>query len=212
VLTRSVAICLMICALGAAPATNPSSGKFDNVALRVAPQKSSATQQSGSSSESSSLDGLDTRRVALSLAGVITLILLLRVALRKLFPQAGAARSSAVARVLARTVIAPKQQVILLQVGRRVVVVGDCGTQMTPLAEITDADEIALLVGQVEQDKSGGASRAFGGLFHRARKPFEEPADEPAPQRETSEDSSGELVGLSEKIRLLSAQFRRGAS
>ena len=83
---------------------------------------------------------------------------------------------------------------------------------MTPLAEITDPDEIAHLVGQVEQDKSGGASRAFGGLFHRARKPFEEPADEPVPHPDAPDESSGELDGLSEKIRLLSAQFRRGAS
>src|SRR5262245_21921183 len=167
---------MALCAFGAAPATNPAAaGKFDDVALRARPVASKSGEKSLVSASGATSEGFDTRRVALSLAAVISLILLLRFAIRKFLPQAGRGISSGATRVLSRTMIAPKQQVILLQVGRRVVVVGDCGTQMSALAEITDPDEIASLVGQIKQDKSSTAvSRAFGGMFKRARKPFDD--------------------------------------
>ena len=121
-------------------------------------------------------------------------------------------------RVISRLVVAPKQQVLLLQVGKRVLVVGDCGTQMSELSEITDPDEISSLVGQIEQDKGSSQAGAFGALFGRAQKPFETSADEkppatslPAPAQ-TDSTSNGEIAGLMEKVRLLSSQFRRGAS
>src|SRR5262245_5893806 len=100
-------IVLMAGALAASPATNPASGKFDNLALRAGTQSSATTQKSSAAGEPSALDGLDTRRVALSLAAVISLILLLRFVARKFFPNAGSVHSSA-ARVLSRTVVSPR--------------------------------------------------------------------------------------------------------
>jgi len=218
----AVSLVIFVCALGAAPATNPApAGRFDNIALRAGPSQANANGQKKASSDAgSAIEGLDTRRVALSLAAVISLILVLKFLMRKFFPQPGGRGSSAATRVLSRTMIAPKQQVILLQVGKRIIVVGDCGTQMHPLAEISDPDEVATLVGQIEQDKSSvSVSGKFGGLFHSARKPFEDhdavdpqPVAASAPVEPLEEPASGDLAGLAEKIRLLSSQFRRGAS
>jgi flagellar biogenesis protein FliO len=216
---RKIAVLLLLLFMGAGPATNAApAGRYDNLPLRTAPTGAGPATQRSSAGSASSIDGFDTRRVALSLAGVISLILILKMVARKVFPQAGSGNASSATRVLSRTLIAPKQQVILLQVGKRIVVVGDCGTQLNALTEISDPDEVASLVGQIELDKSSASiSRKFGGLFQRASKPFEDEtwnstaavSDMPAPPHEAT---SGDLVGLSEKIRLLSSQFRRGAS
>jgi hypothetical protein len=155
---------------------------------------------------------------------------------KRLFPTVAAARSSQAVRVLSRSVLSPKQQVLLLQVGRRVIVVGDTGAQMNPLAEITDPDEVASLVGQVEAEKRPSVTAAFGGLFGRARDSFDADA-EPSPQlpatdvsdegeaegiveRRAAQDDQppvqlgldearGELRGLMDKVKELSQQFRR---
>src|SRR5688572_17382886 len=116
--------------------------------------------------------GFGLRKVALSLGAVLGLIFLLYWLIRQVFPAVAASRSSQAVRVLSRSVLAPKQQVLLLQVGRRVIVVGDTGAQMSPLAQIDDPDEIAALVGQIESEKRP-AGAAFGGFFGRAKASFD---------------------------------------
>jgi flagellar biogenesis protein FliO len=209
------------CVLGASPTTNvaPSvaHGRFDNVPLRNKPDTTSVRPAGAASNETSAIDGLDTRRIALSLAGVVTLILVLRALARWLFPRAAMLKANRATRVLSRMPLGPRQQVILLQVGRRIVVVGESGTQLTALSELTDPDEIAALVGQIEQDKAPSVGAAFGGLFSRARQPFEAPPPEAPEPAERAPDAANavlgtEIQGLAEKVKLLSSQFRRSAS
>jgi hypothetical protein len=76
-------------------------------------------------------------------------------------------------QVLSRTVLSPKQQLMLVRVGRRLIVVADSGGQMAPLSEITDPDEVAALVGQVKDEKLSAAAPAFGGLLGRVRRGME---------------------------------------
>jgi len=169
--------------------------------------------------------GFDTSRVALALAIVIGLIVVLRWLAKRLFGSAAPGRSSRAVQVLSRNVISPKQQLLVVQVGRRLVVVGDSGQQMNPLCEITDPDEMAALIGQIQEEKRDTVSGAFASLFGRAGTSFEKDAE---PQRSvdvTDEDdgnvesaspeSSGvretrnELSGLMDKVRVMSRQFRR---
>jgi hypothetical protein len=146
-----------------------------------------------------------------------------------MFPAAAVGRSSSVIRVLSRSVVAPKQQFLLLQVGKRIIVVGDCGTSMNRLSEITDPDEVASLIGQIDAVKPESISRAFGQLFGNAREQFnageeQDTSDEPelelagtggASLMESSDgdpevvSTRGELNGLMERVRMLSRQFRR---
>ena len=65
-------------------------------------------------------------------------------------------------QLLSRTVLSPKQHVMLLRVGRRLVVIGDSGGQMSALSEITDPDEVAALVGQIRDEKLTAAGPTFG--------------------------------------------------
>ena len=124
----------------------------------------------------------------LALAVVIALILLLRWGGRRMFGLPGGGRASHAVQVLSRSALTPRQQVVLLKVGRRVLVVADNGSQMNSLCQITDPDEVAGLVGQLRTEKgnaAGAGAGAFGGLFGRSRKTFGESGDDdPPPERQ----------------------------
>jgi flagellar protein FliO/FliZ len=167
----------------------------------------------------------DTQRVMLSLVLVIALIFVLRWASQKLFGKQIGGRASRAVQVLSRNPISPKQQLLVVQVGRRLVVVGDSGQQMNTLCEITDPDEMAALIGQLHEEKREATGNPFGAIFGRAGSAFEK-SDGVEPQRSvdvTDEDDGSEPVGLSsdeqvtrdelhglmDKVRGMSRQFRR---
>jgi flagellar biogenesis protein FliO len=112
-------------------------------------------------------------------------------------------------------VVSPKQQVLVLQVGKRLLVVGDSGGHMSALCEISDPDEIAAMVGQTRTTSSvGRTTGAFGGLFRRANEPFVETESMDFPQEESASDidpndgvSAEEVGGLLDKVRMLQQQF-----
>jgi flagellar biogenesis protein FliO len=166
----------------------------------------------------------DTRRVVLSLLIVLTLIFALRYLSQRLFGRTVAGRASRAVQVLSRNVISPKQQLLVVRVGRRLVVVGDCGQQMNTLCEITDPDEMAALVGQIEGERRDTKGSPFGAIFGRAGSEFEKDSEPPRPVNvadvgdDDEGDSTGpsnvadtrdELSGLMDKVRGMSRQFRR---
>jgi flagellar biogenesis protein FliO len=207
---------------GASPATHPASpagaatngAPTDSVVQTVAPT-------------------LELSKVAGALAIVLALIFALRLVMKRAFGVAGAAGSSRSVVVLSRTVLAPKQQVMLLHVGRRLIVVGDSGGQMSTLSEITDPDEVAALVGQLRDEKLSSAAPAFGGLLGRLRAGMEaggstadsnaqrqtatshgtsasnehDDADDPGEDPDTG-PTRQEINGLLAKVRLISHQFK----
>lgn len=107
-------------------------------------------------------------RMLLSLGLVVAVILALRWGGVRVFGGAGAVKTSQVMQVVSRSIISPKQQLILVQVGRRLVMVGNSGAQLTPLAEITDADEVAELLGQARRDKNDTIGKTFGSWMRKA--------------------------------------------
>ena len=130
-------------------------------------------------------------------------------------------------QVLARSPISPRQSIMLLRVGQRVIVVGDTGSQMNPLSEITDADEIASLLGQLQEDNANLPTKAFGAMVRRFRSDMGADEESPEDQNETESGSAGEMseettedpaisgtreeiTGLMDKIRVLSKHFRGG--
>jgi flagellar biogenesis protein FliO len=170
-------------------------------------------------------------RVAGALAIVLSLIFLLRWGGKKLFVSAGHGKSTRAVQILARSSISPKQHILLLRIGRRVIVVGDSGAQMNPLSEITDPDEIASLLGQLQDEKSTLPAKAFSALFSRARDEFEEDEPRSVEQRggEAEDDEEDpqemapaaavdpaisetrqEISGLMDRIRVLSKHFPTG--
>ena len=171
---------------------------------------------------------LELRRLGAALAIVLGLIFGLRWVLRRAFPAAATAGASRAVQVLSRTVLSPRQQLMLVRVGRRLIVVGDSGGQMAALSEITDPDEVAALLGQIKDEKLSAAGPAFGTLFGRARHGAdaadaphaERPGDDENPdaigadRRHPGDADDAEVVstrreldGLLAKVRLISNQF-----
>jgi flagellar biogenesis protein FliO len=151
-------------------------------------------------------------KIILAMGLVVGLILLLKWGTTKVAPGISAKSGKAMS-VLSRLPIGPKQQLILIKVGRRAVLVGHAGAQMNPLCEITDADELAHLVGQSETEKSNPALGGFASLFKRREREFEPTPREIAQVSEPEEDEQlaqlarSELLGLSERVRGLSKEM-----
>ncbi len=158
--------------------------------------------------------GFGFARVAASLGVVLVLIFGLRYFGQKWFAPGTARGSGRTVETLSRAIIGPKQQVLLIRVGkRRVVVVGDSGGKLSSLDTITDADEIAELVGQVHTDKLGPAANAFAGLFGKSAERFAEretDRSEPIDKEMVDESVSStqrDLESLLSKVRRVSGKL-----
>jgi flagellar biogenesis protein FliO len=198
------------------PAPSPESSTMIRRGASPAP---SSTQQVGGQSSSQLVD---VPRVLGALGIVIALIFALRLLGKKFIPGVQAGKGNSAIKLIGRSIVTPKHQVLLLQVGRRVMVAADNGAQLTSLGEITDPDEVALLIGQVDAAQPESATSTFSSLVGSAQTHFQ---DEPQPQTleppaaqlqpDLPEDGSApdpartELSSLMSKVRLLSQQFRR---
>jgi len=191
-----------------------------------------AAGQAGGSAAGTAGSPVGLLQVTLALLGVLGLILAMKIAMRWLWPGAASQRASRSVRVIARTPLGSRSALVLVQVGKRLVVVGDCGAQLSPICEITDPDEVAGMLGAIQSERLGSASRRFAVSLGRAQADFEEadgqtlaestadPATEPA--AEPSSDSSlepaepealantrQELRGLASRVRTLAERYRK---
>ena len=195
---------------------------------RATTQKTSAATMSAAAAK----PALDPARVAWALGVVLVLILLARWVAKRFFGVTGTARGTRAVQVLSRSPISPRQQLVVIRVGRRLIVAADGGGQMNTLSEITDADEVAALIGQVQEDHNGRAGHSFGNLFGKMRGKYDADGDGRGPDddrdvtpgpthgvqgrlfaRDDSDDtvaapSRDEISGLMDKIRVLSRQFK----
>ena len=172
---------LFLAGVACAQTTQPAAG----------PIKRSSTTSTADSAGPSAI------RTALSLAAVLALIVILFMAGKRFLPRRifAAQGAGGAIQVLARTAISPKQRILLLQVGRRILVVADGGAALTTLAEITDADEAAALIGQLQSEKSGVGSftSALNGAMERFRA-----AREPQSKLDSMRE---EIEGLTKRVR-----------
>jgi flagellar biogenesis protein FliO len=225
----AVLLLLALCANVLADAPAPSDGNpFPHTTLGDQPLRSArpaAADHAAVPTVVKPLDGLDFSRIGAALLAVIALIFLLRWFGKVFFPVATGKAQNRVVEVVSRSPLAPKQQVMLLRVGRRLLVVGDSAGQLSTLSEITDPDEVATMVGQLREEKSASAA-AFGSLFGRFSRKFDsdeaeiarspEPTDRQLLMDETDEvhetaSAQVEIDGLRDRVRALAAQFKRDA-
>jgi flagellar biogenesis protein FliO len=169
--------------------------------------------------------GFGAARVAMALGAVIALILLMRWVARRFFGAAGPGRSTRAVQVLSRSPVTPRQQLVVLRVGRRLLVVADGGAQMSTLTEITDPDEVASLIGQLQDDHTDRAGKSFGSLFGKMRGRYESDGETAAETvsgsgsadlfSELNEDDQHvvkstrhEVDGLLAKMQMIKRQFK----
>ncbi|MCH7700887.1 MAG: FliO/MopB family protein [Planctomycetes bacterium] len=95
-----------------------------------------------------------------SLAAVLVLIVGAAVALRRMSGR-NPIRKNSVINVLSRTPVGVKQELALVHVGRRMLLLGICGDRMTPLCDIDDPAEVAHIRGQLARTGQGSSQESF---------------------------------------------------
>ena len=179
-------------ATGATHATQASEGQLIN-----------RRDASGAAAADATPAGPSATRVALSLGAVLTLIVLLFLAGRRFLPRGAFAQQSGggAVQVLSRTTIAPRQRVTLLQVGRRILVIADGGASVSTLCEITDADEVAALLAQLQSERQGGSfTAALSGAMERFRAAQASSSADAEP-RPDLDSMRQEIEGLAQRVR-----------
>jgi flagellar protein FliO/FliZ len=154
-------------------------GQFDDQSIRRHGTDEPATSMPSTALPGTTAPSVGVLRVVLSLSGVVILILALRWCARKVFPTAGVGRATRAIQVLSRTPLGPRQQLILVQIGRRLVLVGDSGTNLSPLCQISNPAEVASLTGEIRGEHAA-AARRFSSAFGRASEQFEDSTDRAA--------------------------------
>lgn len=215
---------LLVSATTCPAQTTQPAGRFDELPLRRDPPRVAARNDGGAGAATSAGGAtsgwLDLTRLGASLGIVLLLVVLVAWGYRRLVGGAPAARSSPAVRVLSRTVLSPRQQVLLLQVGRRVVVVGDSGGHLAPLSEIHDVDEVtALLASSLGNDEAGEFARVLGQQQSRlapgvADAGHEGTADDPPPVVAGEVEPippaiRSEIGSLLARVRALRGQLKR---
>ncbi len=139
----------------------------------------------GGTSSGGSLDGWGG--LVLSLLVVVGLLLLARWLIRRsgtaMLPRSGGA-----VEVLHRSAISMKQQMLLVRLGRRVLLVGVTPQGMNTLAELTDPAEIGEVTAAIEKSRGEG----FAGLLRSKSAQM---------QQAISAPGGGEVRKLADKLR-----------
>lgn len=127
------------------PVTAPA-GPGGSDTRPVAPRRDDDAEDRAVGSDGGKGLGGSVLRTVLALGVVVALIFVLRFVLRRFGPGRQGRGRGGPMTVLARTSVSPRQQMLLVRLGRRLVLVGSGPEGMVSLAEVRDADEVAELV------------------------------------------------------------------
>jgi len=159
---------------GQTPRSIPASG-VPNESLPLGPWSKSLVDQHASPQESPAGSTWVLNTIA-ALGVVIGAIFLLRTILSRAGLAKGLTTSGAspVIEVLSRVAVAPRNHVLLIRTGKRVLVVGDSSAGLRALAQIDDPQEVAGLIAAVQAQKPGSVTRSFGNLLRRFNSDYRE--------------------------------------
>ncbi|MEX0776166.1 MAG: flagellar biosynthetic protein FliO [Phycisphaeraceae bacterium] len=147
-----------------------------------------------------------------ALAAVIGLIVIARGALAKWSGRSSAVTISPVAEVLTRITIAPRNHILLVRLGNRILVLGDSPAGLRTLESIADPEEIADLLTLVAAGKPNSISHGFSQLLgrfsgeHHTGRPEDDLAEPGGDEQEFHVDRARDRVSG------LLARFRTGGS
>lgn len=158
------------------------------------------------SQEEGTLAALDPRtnggiRAVGALALVIVLLLAMRIALRRFGGPLTGGRPSGVLQVLSRFPVGRGQNLVLLQMARRIILVHQTKAGMTPLSEVSDPDEVAQLLARIEAGSSEKQRGRFQSILGKLTSDGPSPEWEPLRdgQGETTRFAGGEIIDLTRR-------------
>jgi len=130
---------------------------------------------------------------------VLALIGLIAYVIKRYTPARRMLTGAGVVDIVARTFVSPKQSLVLVKMGQRLVLLGVCPDRISALAHVDDPDEAALLLGQA-------ASRRPDSISHQFVEAFREQASAYVEQDEDVDSlasPASSVRALLEKIRQL---------
>jgi flagellar biogenesis protein FliO len=131
------------------------------------------------------------------LVAVLALIGVAAVLLKRFMPGKTLLTGAGVLDVVARLSLSPKQTVVLVKMGKRLVLLGTSGDRITPLSEVTDPEQVAILLGEAASESTSSMTSAFAQSIKRESMAYhseEEDFDE-------SEEMPADVRGLLDKVR-----------
>ncbi len=103
----------------------------------------------------------------MALAAVVALIFVVRALIVRFTGRSASTTQSPLLEVLSRVSVAPRNHILIIRLGQRVIAVSDGAAGMRTLAEIDDPDEVAELLRTASTTSPRSATTAFRTLLHR---------------------------------------------
>jgi flagellar biogenesis protein FliO len=131
------------------------------------------------------------------LVAVLALIGVAAFVVKRFMPAKTLLTGAGVLDVVARLSLSPKQTLILVKMGKRLVLLGMSGESMTALSEVTDPEQVAFMLGQAASESSSSMTSTFARSIQRESLVYEdedEDFDEP-------EEMTADVRGLLDKVR-----------
>lgn len=136
---------------------------------------------------------------------LLTVLLLIggmAMVLRRYMPARRLLGGSDVLKIVARTHVSPKQQLVLVKLGRRLVLLGVSPERISSLSTVEDSDQVAMLLGEIASGQPGSISSAFASSVEDEREAY---AGDVSDGDET-EATRGQVRGLLQKVRSLAGK------
>ncbi len=151
-----------------------------------------------------------------ALAVVLVLVFVARSMLTKWAGRNAATSHSPVADVLARIPIAPRNHLVLVRLGQRILVLGDSAQGLRTLESISDPQEIAELLTLVSASRPASISTGFRQLVNHFGQEHDSEAFPDAARRDTDFAADGDDDGLGldrsrQNVGTLLSRLRAGA-
>lgn len=139
----------------------------------------------------------------LPLAIVLALVLAAAWAVKRYLPARRLVTGSGVLEVVARLPLSPKQSLVLVKMGQRMVLVGVTPERVNTVCHVDDPEQVAELTGRIASQARGFGSHEFGQSLDEQADTFD--SDDEGRGIEThSLPAPGGVRGLLEKVRRLS--------
>ena|GEM_PF-5553871 len=139
------------------------------------PLGTKSTPRSSGSGSAGSSDGSNWGmfQTIIALAFVVGLILVGKQVVLRLMGRPAAVSRSRVVEVLSRVSVGPRQHVMLIRLGGRIIVVGDSAGQMRLLANLDEPEEVASILKAVTSSKPTSVSESFNQLMGKFDQDFD---------------------------------------
>jgi flagellar biosynthetic protein FliO len=134
--------------------------------------------------------------IVLALIGAVSLML------KRFMPNRKLIGGSDVLRIVARTSVGPKQQLMLVKIGRQLLLVGVAPERINALTTIDDPDQVALLMGEAASGRSDSMANTFAATMSDQAIAYKDPRTD----EDATDATRGHVQGLLQKVRQLAGK------